>query len=63
MKTLKYIAWFDSKRRDCFDERRKYAVICGAYFDEHGDEYRKSFNFPVGTTETEARELMPKSYE
>jgi len=61
METLRYIAAFDSKHTNTFDNRKREAWIVGAYFDERGDEYRKGFSFPVGTTETEAGKLIPET--
>lgn len=65
MKTLvkNKLEKFDCKKRSTKDKRKKVAWAVFSYFDRNNPahEYRKSFEAPLGTSESEFWEISPNT--
>jgi hypothetical protein len=61
MKTLTRggICLYEANRRDNIDRRRKVAWAVFSYFDEDGNEYRRSFTLMVDTPESIFMKIAP----
>ena len=63
MKTLTEYVKEKFNTRSSSDRRKKVDWYVVAYLDDQGHEYRKAYEFPVGTKHADVMAQIPKTIE
>ena len=57
----RYLEKYEPETKDVFDKRKKISLAVFSYFDELGNEYRKSFKSKPNEPEKNFWEIAPKT--